>query len=133
MIFLDSSFLVAFYNEKDEHHVKANSIMKNVVTKKYGEVFISDYVFYEFVTIMLVRTKNHSKTITTANDLLNFIYMLFMDKDLFEKAWDIFKNQKNTSFSFTDCTTLAIIRKEEMKYIATFDEDFNNVKGMIIV
>jgi predicted nucleic acid-binding protein len=31
MIFLDTSFMVAFYNTRDENHVKAKNLMSDII------------------------------------------------------------------------------------------------------
>jgi uncharacterized protein len=133
MIFLDTSFVVAYYNENDEHHFKAVNIMRDLVLKKYGEMIISDYIFDEFVTVMLTRTKNINKTIRYAEDLRKFTLLLFVEKILFELSWRIFKNQKNTKLSFTDCSILAVMEQEGIRNIVTFDEDLKKIEGIKII
>ena len=36
-------------------------------------------------------------------------------------------------FSFTDCTTLALMEKENIKNIATFDKDFKKIKEINVI
>jgi len=42
----------------------------------------------------------------------------------------LFSKQKNTILSFTDCTTVSVMRENNIKNIATFDEDFGKIKGI---
>ena len=52
-IFLDTSFLVAFYNKRDQNHSQA---WKFISETDIGISFIiSDYIFDEVLTVLLVR------------------------------------------------------------------------------
>ena len=42
----------------------------------------------------------------------------------------LFSKQKNTTLSFIDCTTVSVIRENDIKNIATFDEGFGKIKGI---
>ena len=56
-----------------------------------------------------------------------------VDREIFDNAWQIFKEQKNTKLSFTDCTILAIMRNEGISNIATFDKDFKKIDGINVI
>ena len=48
-ILLDSSFLIAYYNPLDEHRKKAIKIMDDLIIGKYGNPYVSYYIFDEVV------------------------------------------------------------------------------------
>lgn len=129
MIFLDSSFIVAYYNENDEHHRKALEIMEDLKNEKYGETTIDDYIFNECATVLLARLKDLDKTVEICEKIKN-IMIFRVDEDIFEAAWKIFKEQEETKFSFIDCSTLALMEARVIKNIATFDEDFRKIEGI---
>ncbi|MCK4603268.1 MAG: PIN domain-containing protein [Deltaproteobacteria bacterium] len=52
-IFLDTSFLVAFYNKEDKNHTQARNFMANA--DQSLSCLISDYIFDEILTVLLVR------------------------------------------------------------------------------
>ena len=133
MIFLDSSFLIAYSNPVDEHREKAVKIMDDLIAGKYGKPYVSDYVFDEVVTVVFVRTKDLSLAITIGNILKNSLEIINIDNELFDKSWQIFKSQANTKFSFTDCTILAAMERDGIKYVATFDEDFDSIKDVGVI
>ncbi|MFW6111111.1 MAG: type II toxin-antitoxin system VapC family toxin [Thermoproteota archaeon] len=41
-----------------------------------------------------------------------------------EKAWEIFKKYQDKDFSFTDCTTFAMMEEEALSTAFTFDPHF---------
>ena len=132
MIILDTSFLVSFYNIKDNNHTKAWNIMKELITEKYGDIAITDYVFDECATVLFSRLKDLRKTLIICESIKKATQFKIHDK-LFENAWEIFKKQENTKLSFTDCTILALMKEEEIEHIATFDKDFQKIKDINVI
>ena len=120
--FIDTSAIVAYYNSRDQHHRQAVEILSRAIKGEYGSLFISDYVFEEAVTVTLVRTKNLELAVRLGEVLLNSeIEILRVDEDAFTLAWEIFRDAK---MSFTDCTSLALMRLYGIPTIITFDRGF---------
>jgi hypothetical protein len=127
VILLDSSLIIAYSNEVDENHGKAKKVIGDVVRGKYGPPVITDYVFDEVVTVMLLRTKSLAHATKLGETLLGATRLVRIDDDLFEKAWAIFKQQRKNRFSFTDCTTIAVCKANGISNVATFHEDFSKL------
>ena len=132
MIILDTSFLVSFYNKDDDNYDKAWEIMQYLISGKYGDVCISDYIFDECVTVLFSRLKDLEK-VAMICETIKKVKIFKVNSGLFDDSWRIFKEQKNTKFSFTDCTILALMRWHGIKNIATFDEDFEKIKDINVV
>jgi len=130
MILLDSSLIVAYLNEADVNHVKALKVIEDVDKDRYGTPVITDYVFDEVITVMLVKTKDVQRVTEIGEKLLSANMLLKIDGETFNQAWNIFKNQRGPHFSFTDCTSLAACRASGVSNIATFDEDFGEVEEL---
>ena len=127
MILLDSSLIIAYSNEVDENHAKAKKIIDDIVREKYGSPIITDYVFDEVVTVMLLRTKSLVHATKLGESLLGAAQLIRIDANLFDTAWTIFKQQRKSKFSFTDCTTIAVCKANRILNVATFDEDFSKL------
>ena len=133
MIFLDSSFLVAFEVHDDVNHAKAVGLMQDVVNAAYGPPVISDYVFDETATVTFLRTKNIQKARLVGDSMLKAFRMLRVDDRVFREAWQRFRSQKGTKYSFTDSTTIELIQENDIKNIATFDKEFKSSRGFVVV
>ncbi len=133
MIFLGTSFIVSYKIENDENHEKAAGLMREIITGKYGKPAISDYIFDETVTVVFNKSKKLSIGINIGDELKSSAAIIKIDDSVFEEAWNLFRSQKNTMFSFTDCTTLSLMEKEKIKNIATFDGEFRGVKGINVI
>jgi predicted nucleic acid-binding protein len=133
MIFLDSCLIIAYSNEIDENHAKAIQILKDIENGKYGTPVISDYIFDEIVTVMLIKTKNLMKVAELGEILLNATLLIKIDDSIFNLAWKIFKEQQKPKFSFIDSTSIAICKMNGISKIATFDKDFEELKEFNII
>ena len=134
MVLLDSSFLIAYYNQTDIHHKKSFEIMKEIGSGEYGQPIIPDSVFNEVVNVLFNRLKNHSMVVKVCEDILSFTTIFHSNELLFKESWKIFKEQSDfTKLSFTDCSIIALMKKENIKKIATFDKDFSKIKGIEII
>lgn len=132
MILLDTSFLVSNYNKRENNNLKASTTMKDILEDKYGEPAITDYIFDETATVILSRTGDIKRTIAVLNEIKN-LKIIPMSKDIFDDTLEIFKQQINTFLSFTDCSNLAIMRKYNINYLATFDKGFNKIDNLSVI
>lgn len=133
MIFLDSSFLIAHKIKEDVHHEKALAIVRQIAEGVYGLPIISDYVFDEVVTVIFAKMKHLSASIEAGNDLQKTVKIVYLGESLFEITWEYFQKQRGTALSFTDCSSITLMKDKGILHIATFDEDFLKVKEIIVV
>jgi hypothetical protein len=73
IIFTDTSFLFAYYNSEDKHHRSAREYFDTLEkSQNYPLGFLlTDYIFDELTTLILLRTRNKTQAIFTGNSLLN--------------------------------------------------------------
>ena len=128
---IDASVFCAYANLKDVHHSHSKQIIEDVVSGKYGDAVITDYIFDEIVTVV-ARKVHKEKAIQIGKFLLSSEVILTRVNTLvFEKAWEVFNGAAN--LSFTDCTCVAFMQLFEVKKIATFDKEFWKMGGVEIV
>lgn len=125
-IFLDTSFLFAYYNADDEDHKIALDIAGDAIN--YKIVIISDYIFDELITLLLNRISK-SKAIEVCDNLLNDIKsgditLIRVSDKIFEDAIRIFIRFSDKEWSFTDCTSYVIIKNANIAKAVSFDEHF---------
>ena len=131
MIMLDTSFVVAYYNTRDQNHDVAVKIAK-ILANQNSELYITDYIFGEIVTVSFVKLKNLRKAIHIGKTILESCNLLHVEKGIFEHAWRIFSEQK-LRLSFVDCATIATMESQKIQKIATFDGDFSKIKGIEVL
>ena len=129
IVFADSSAYIAYYNKRDKNHNKALSFVKKIRDRDFGPVIIytSDYVFDEVITAILILTKNKDLAIKIGESIKasKITKIIKVDEEVFQKAWETFKEYKDKLWSFTDCTSFAIMEKMNIKTAFTFDKHYN--------
>mgnify|MGYP000445087251 CR=1 FL=1 len=128
-IFIDTGVFVAARNRSDINHVRAVKLLKKALKGEYGEPYTSDYVFDEAVTVALVRTGSPRIALDIGNFILSSrkLKILYVDKAVFKEAWSIFAKYSSKGLSFTDATTVALMRFYGINYIMSFDKHFNGI------
>jgi predicted nucleic acid-binding protein len=128
--FIDTNVFVAYFNKRDFHHDRAFRLMQKLGGGEYGEIYISDYIFSETVTVIALRT-NLENAIDVGNLLLETdITMLRVDDEVFDEAWKIFQTAE---MSFTDCTIASVVKLLGIEKLATFDEGFKKFDWLEII
>jgi len=123
-IFIDTSWYKAFLDVKDEFHNLAIDQYEKLKSSK--TLFITtNFIIDESLT--LIRMKSGLPT------ALNFRDMLFEMVDVLKivrvmpndetEAWKWFPKDWRR-LSFTDCTSFAVMKRIDLKDVATFDQHF---------
>jgi len=124
MIFLDTSAFLAVENRKDEYHKSALTFRDSLLESKES-LITSDYVLDESYTIMRLRA-GHKITVEFGETIQStgLIEIKYMTREILLQAWQIFKNFADKEFSFTDCTSFAVMESLQIKTAFTFDDHF---------
>jgi predicted nucleic acid-binding protein len=124
MIFIDSSVLIAYGIKEDINHKRAEELVGKIAAGKFGSAVTSDYIFDETVTAIFTMSKSKDKAILAGNIIKESMETLKVDEGIFEDSWKMFKSQKASRFSFTDCTSIAVINAKNVEDLASFDKEF---------
>jgi len=128
-VFVDTSVFVAMRNADDEHHERSKDLMRRALKGEFGRIYTSDYVVDEAVTTALVRTRRHDLAVDIGKYIIESprIAKLWVTKDTFDAAWETFKTLEDHPMSFTDCASMTLIEKNNIKQIMSFDSGFNGL------
>ncbi len=137
--FIDTGVFVAFSNVEDRNHVNAVELLQRATGGEYGSVFTSDYVLDETVTLALMRTKKPALAIEVgelilgnpARGIQSFAKLLHVDDETFAEAWALFKRYAGRGLSFTDCTTIALMKGEGIESLISFDRSFGGIVKIV--
>lgn len=132
-VFIDTGIFVALRNADDEFHIRSKELMKRALKGEFGRVFTSDYVIDEAITTALVRTRRHDLAVDLGKYIIESprITKLWTTKDTFDIAWKKFQTFGDQPLSFSDCVSLALMKKNRIKQIISFDSGFNGLTQRI--
>ena len=109
---LDTSFLIAYHNKRDEHHERAREI-------QIDEKVINDYIYAEVLNILYSR-QGRSKAREYGRFLDKSTQIVRVSQPIFKQARENFMVK---DLSFTDAAIAATAQKLGLDLIS-FDEDF---------
>ena len=125
MIFVDTSAWYATEVEDDVNHEPACKFLSEIASGKHGVSITTDYVLDETLTLLRSR-----RDLESANGFMDKIRksksvrVFWIDEESFKKALDIFRKSNSKSWSFTDCTSFALMRELGVPSAFTFDRHF---------
>ncbi len=125
-IFMDTSAFVALADRKDRNHTAAKRTLQ-ALAKDRTPLITSTYVADEVITLARMRL-GHAPAVRAGEALLRSRWCRLLDVDTGtrESAWNIFVRYDDHLFSFTDCTSFALMRALEVDEAFTFDRaDFS--------
>lgn len=127
-IFADSSFLIALYDKSDQYFEEAHALFKTL-RKEIPQVIISNYIYDETMTYLLYTHSYYGFLRSRAfdEDVMEkkFCDFIFINENIFYKAREIFfRFNKDKSWSFTDCTSYAVMEDLGIRNVLTFDKNF---------
>jgi len=132
-VFIDTGIFVALRNADDKFHTKSKELIEKALKGKFGRIFTSDYVIDEAVTTALVRTRRHDLAVDIGKYIIESprITKLWTIEENFDRAWQKFKTFKDKPLSFSDCVSLALMEKNRIKQIMSFDSGFDGLTQRI--
>ena len=127
-VLIDTCIFVALSNSRDVNHNRAKELIMECMERRFGRPYLSDYIFDETLTTAFVRTKNHKKSVELGEYILGSeIDLISIDEQCFQQAWETYKKNK---LSFTDCSSLALMKLYGIDTILTFDRELEKAAGI---
>ena len=130
MIFVDTGAWFASTVPTDPDHARAARWLQN----NNEILFTTDYVVDETLTLLRARGENHRAIATGRGffgDQLAIVHRL-SDSDI-ERAWKIFEQYGDKEWSFTDCTSKAVMQSSSITTAFAFDHHFRQFGEIIVV
>ncbi len=125
MIFVDTSFWVAYRNRRDIHHEDAVSLLST----RGDEVLVTTNHVRGETWTYLRRRAGHRSAVGFLDALRSSprVTVLHIDAEVEEGALDWLRRHDEREFSFVDATSFAIMRRQRISEALAFDGDFSAV------
>ncbi len=124
MIFLDSTYLIGLILKNDSLYYKSH-LLKPYLDDE--NKIINNTVFNEVLNS--VTSNNSHYDLNHIKKLLLSFNIDFLTSDYYLDSFDIFEYY-NFSVNFSDCTILNTMQNYNINQIASFDSDFDKIKGV---
>lgn len=125
-IFVDTSAWFALFDPGERWHPAAQRFLEE---RKHSslELLTSDYVVDESIT--RIRKKiGHSQAVIFGENLFHssITRILEVDQAVRNQAWSYFKRYADKEYSFTDCTSFALMKQFHVRHAFAFDDHFRH-------
>ena len=128
-IFVDTSFVLALINERDQYHQQAEA-----VSFKFEESFLITTVAV-LLEIGNALAKDFRKEANAVIRLLRNsgrIEVVQIDEHLLERALDIYEKYDDKTWGLVDCMSFIVMGERGLTEVLTFDGDFTKA-GFTVV
>ncbi len=118
---MDTSGWYAYIRADDPDHAPCKAAFEACKARK----LTSNFVFDELVTLVRLRT-NHASAVR-AGDMLRAasdLEIIRVQPDDEDEAWKYFSRHRDKDFSFTDCTSFALMRRLGLDSALATDRHF---------
>ncbi len=121
-LFVDTSAWFAFANRVDPDH----KTVATLLAAFKGRLVTSNFVFDETVTLSLYRL-GHAAAERVGLALRDGgeVDLVRVAPEDETAAWRLFRQRRDKQYSFTDCTSFALMRRLDLKTAAALDDDFS--------
>lgn len=126
-LFIDTGAWIALNNKKDLHHGDALKANKQFLDS--GCFYItSDYVLDETYTLLRLDV-GHRRAVEFGYEIKRLqqkskIHVFHVNQLILDRTWKIFEQYSDKDFSFTDCSSFAVMEMLKIDEAFSFDKHF---------
>ncbi len=123
MRFVDTSFWVALFFERDGHHAVARGLWSG----NSGALLTTNHVIGETWTFIR-RRRGHSDAVRVLDALAGSrrVTMVRVERGAEDAAWEWLRRHDDREYSFVDATSFAVMRRRRLREALAFDSDFTS-------
>lgn len=127
MIFVDTSAWAAFFRATDSRHAAAVDWDR----QNKEQLVTSDYVVDELLT--LIKSRFSPRAAIQAGESLwseAACRLVYLTPEDIQAAWKIFQSHRDKGWSFTDCSSFALMQRLRISTSFAFDRHFSQMRGI---
>lgn len=120
-VFVDTSFVVALVNEKDQHHDRASELAD--LFDGYP-LITTDAVLLEIGNALARNFKEQASE--TIEDFLTSdeVEIVNLNAGLFQRALELYRTHQDKAWGMTDCVSFVVMQERGIVDALTNDKDF---------
>jgi predicted nucleic acid-binding protein len=130
-ILLDTAFIQALLNKKDEYHLKAVELSQYL--RRAKEVWITEAILIELGNAL--SKMNRKVAVSFINNCYETpnIKVIPIDNQLFKKALSIYEKYEDKEWGMTDCISIVVMKENNIKIAFTADNHFKQAGFEIVL
>ena len=120
-IFVDTSFVLALINERDQYHEQAQQLSLKF---EQSPLVTTVAVLLEIGNALANGFKKEAKAIISLMRNSNRVEVVELDVGTFEKALDMYETFDDKAWGLVDCISFVAMQERGLIDVLTFDRDF---------
>ncbi len=123
--FVDTSAFYASKDPSDKNNQKAKVFLEQIKNDLTSTLITSNFVLDETITIIRMKL-GHDAAVQFGQQILksDIIEVINISEKIEKNAWTIFVKYADKYFSYTDCTSFAIMEELGLTHAFAFDKHF---------
>jgi len=126
ILFLDSSFIYALLNHRDQFHRQAAALLDRL--RPSDQFVITDAVIFECCSL-LAALGARSSIVGFLDDIIvdDRYLIVHIDAERFYRAYEMFKSYRDKEWSLVDCASFLVMQDESIEMALTADHHFEQM------
>ena len=120
-MFLDTSGLLCFFDERDFRHADASEYIESAKNR-----LTTNYVLAELIPLCSVRGLNRDKTLKFVETLItnSLVTIIWIDESTHFQAFRLLKERNDKNYSLCDAASFVVMRERGITESLTTDKHF---------
>lgn len=128
-VFVDTGAWFAFFVATDPDH----DAVAGALTGWEGRLLTTDYVFDELVTLVRYRaTHRDARRVGDALRAGSVTELIGLQRRDIDRAWERFTRNNDKRYSFTDCTSFAVMNRLGLDTAVAVDDHFRQAGFLVL-
>jgi len=127
--FIDTRFLIALINEKDQYHQTALRLSHLIENQP---VVITDCVLLEIGNALAKNFRKEAMQLINYFENSSEVNLIHLNAIIFQKACQLFALHQDKTWGLVDCVSFVVMREMKLNDVLTFDKHFSQAGFNII-
>ncbi|MGK7931084.1 MAG: type II toxin-antitoxin system VapC family toxin [Microcystaceae cyanobacterium] len=120
-IFIDTLFIIALINKRDQYHPKALQVAQQY---QNCPLITTDAIFLEVGNNLSANYKNKAVEIIETFLASDDVTVVRLTPKLFDDALSLYKKHQDKSWGLVDCFSFIVMKQNQVTQALTFDKHF---------
>ncbi len=122
-IFLDTAFVLALLNRRDQYHLKAKSLLMRL--RAASEIWLSEAILIEIGNGLAAVNRQGASDFIRSCYITPNMKVVTIDTLLLRKASDLYQSRTDKQWGLTDCISFVIMKENHLCLAMTADKHFH--------
>jgi uncharacterized protein len=120
-VFVDTLFVIALINKRDQYHERAAELADQLEGQP---LLVTDAVLLEIGNALARNFRHEAVDVIEEFFASEEVEIVRLDPDLFERAFSTYKGHQDKEWGLVDCASFVVMKEASVSAALTFDQHF---------